>query len=141
MRPPRQRNCKFIVDWRQVAHVVCARVFACPFHFSATLLPFASHALIPPSPATRRWTPASSIWSRLRPCSMPGSRTLTAKASLSTDELSERTPSTLARSLGLLRPPSSKRRVGPRGALFLFSSGINYRPLKNREHRVGRKKK
>lgn len=51
--------------------------------------------------------PACSICSRLWPCSVPGRKTLTAKALLSTDELSEHTPSPSCVILASLHLPLS----------------------------------
>lgn len=112
----------------------------CMYLFFNKSTPYCFSSTVSPSTTTASWTPAYSIWSRLWTCSVPGSRTLTAKALLSTDELSERTPSPLCVISACLRLPMSTRTLGLCGALFLFSSDINQRPLKNGggEQRVGK---
>lgn len=92
---------------------ICVRLSG-PIHFSVTPLPFcfsSTKSHTHHASATSSWTSASSIWSRLWPCSLPGSRTLTSKALLSTAELSESTPSVTTP--GCLRPAMSPRSWPP----------------------------
>lgn len=99
-------------------------VYLVPFIFqwvhSLLLLEHWFHPHPTPSSTATSWTPASSIWSRLWPCSVPGSGTLTAKALLSTDELSEHTPSPLCVISACLHLPASTHTRSLRSTLSLY---------------------
>lgn len=70
---------------RRVYMCVCSHSFLTEPSPPTSLFP---SCLLPPL----SWISASSIWSRLWPCGVPGSRTSAAEATLSTDELSEHAP-------------------------------------------------
>lgn len=125
-----------VQSWLVVHVVACVCACLVPFIYQwvHSLFFFCLSIADSPPSVTSSWTSASGIWSRLWPCSVPGSRTLTAKALLSTDELSEHTPSPTSLIPARLCPlPNAHSR--PPGALFLFSSDINQGPLEKNEGR------
>lgn len=110
------RDSKFSAGrWCMYAHVHLV-----PFIFQCVqCLLLLNPPSLPKHASTTSWAPASSIWCRLWPCSMPGSRTLTAKALLCTDELSEPSPSCVWYR-PCLRLPSSIRAWSPWSTLPLY---------------------